>query len=192
MAKDIQRGDLVAALQRRYGLVGRTGFVLDEVIVPTVALDDLTEISTPELAVGRASVSPAAGEFSVIELANDQGAGNLLRVRRVMFTVSTNAATLTGGFSGVGLPAAVVGLSRYQDRRIDRIPPATVRGQSIAALPALDQFFDVRVLQERIWTWEPEAVFIPEGFVLRFQTQTPDTPLKVNYEWEEIPPELVA
>lgn len=195
MAKKIQRGDLVRALQRRYGLVGRTGFVLDEVIVPTVALDDLTDISTPELAGGQVHQGPgAAGERSMVELANDQGAGLLLRVRKILVWLTNEAdeTRITAGFSGTGLPAPTVGLARYLDARIDRVPPVGVRGEANAAPPALDTFFQARIDGENPLLWEPEAMFIPDAFMLRLQPFENDQGLGAYFEWEEIPPDLVA
>lgn len=205
MSHPIQRGDMIQALRRRYGLVGETRLRLLEDVVPVVKIDELSPLTTPLAVMGSVNRSPtaAAADDAIFDVFLDADVNVLMRIRKVDLYATGSEKPFTIGWPAAGLGAGSVnGTTAFEDNRLRaRTPAGMIRGNTAAPSPAFaDVVYNGRLVgaQGNFFRYEPEAMFLPPQapgavfddrlyVVVGQPAVAEDFSAILNVEWEELP-----
>lgn len=201
MAQTIQDPGVGAALQRLFGLQGRVRPALEEFVVPTVQLADLSLGAPPPLirhASCRTSIAAVAGERPVFRF--ESVGGMICVIRRIFLFSATGASNPSFAFRGNAATLGALGTVATKSFTDGRLLPGTPWGaqQPSGVLTIGTQAGSIGTVH---WEARMEAVggleIVPRGGwvvgtgrpglvgFLEGQVATNNIALALSMEWDE-------
>jgi len=211
MPKQLNNGQVTAALQRAFGFKGKYIPMLDEVIVPVYNIQDPAPAVVTRLCAGVVFVSTENAGFALGQLFNPVGSGNMIQISHATVISVFEKLTLSVRFSDQEFTSATD--PAFRDRRNTGLLPVGVTvpdktkpvGRlNVSALEGGTRGVGVAVLQvdgalSQTAAWEtsesdprqPLAILGPgQGAIVQLvvtSTGITNEGYFVNWRWLEIP-----